>query len=169
VLPDLDMDQVEAEAARVMDFFRTQPADGLLPGQVKHKIRELAWEHLNFLKTESSLQAALEGLERIEAEDLPRMRLQTDTRQFNHDWLDALDAIDMIQALKLLTQFSLYRKESRGGFFRQDYPFTDNQRWLVHIVGTRRENGELKLEEHPVDLPYAIPKEKLASYFDIDY
>jgi succinate dehydrogenase/fumarate reductase flavoprotein subunit len=167
--PELDQAHVEAEVQRVTGLFRTQPLDGLLPGQIKHKIRELAWEHLNYLKTESSLQAALEELHRIEVEDLPRTRLQTDTRQFNYDWQDALDAIDMLQALKLLTQFSLHRKESRGGFYRQDYPITDNQRWLVHIVGTRQEDGDLQLREFPVELPYAVPAQTVADYFDLDY
>ena len=168
-LKPLVEEQVAAEEARVFDLFRSEPAEGLLPGQVKKRIRRAMWEHNNYIKTESSLQEALEELHRIEAEDLPRMRLQTDTPHFNYDWVDALDVVDMLSALKAEVQFSLYRKESRGAFYRDDFPNTDNENWLVHVVGHKGEDGELTIETEPVDLPYAQPEQMLASFFDVDY
>ena len=171
-LPDLkplNHEQVTAEEARIFGLFRTEPADGLLPGQVKKRIRKVMWEKHNYIKTEASMQAALNALLRIEEEDIPRMRLQTDTKRFNYDWVDALDAVDMLEALKLEVQFCLYRKESRGAFYREDYPNTDNQNWLVHIMGRKGSDGELHLETEPVELPYAAPAESIASFFDVDY
>ncbi len=167
--PALNSDQVNAELARVQALFRTEPADGLLPGQVKKRIRTAMWVHHNYIKSEDTMQAALDELRRIEQEDLPRMRLQTVTRRFNYDWVDALDAVDMLQALQLEVQFSLFRKESRGAFYREDYPYTDNENWLVHVTGVKGRDGELVLERRSVDLPYARPKEKIASFFDVDY
>jgi succinate dehydrogenase / fumarate reductase flavoprotein subunit len=167
-LKPLDPRQVEQETGRILSLLRTEPKDGLSPAQIKRRLRDLTWEHLNYMKSEASLRSALTGLEQIEM-DLSRMRLPSDTLRFNYDWVDALDAVDMVQALKLLTQFSLYRQESRGGFFREDYPFTDNERWLVHVIGYRQPDGSLRLEERPVDLPYARPAESKADYFAIDY
>ena len=168
-LKPLNNEQVAAEEARIYGLFRTEPAEGLLPGQVKKRIRKVMWEKHNYIKTEASMQEALDDLLRIEAEDVPRMRLQTDTKRFNYDWVDALDAVDMLEALKLEVQFCLYRKESRGAFYREDYPNTDNQNWLVHIMGRKGSDGELHLETEPVDLPYASPAETIASFFDVDY
>jgi succinate dehydrogenase/fumarate reductase flavoprotein subunit len=161
--------QAEAEAARVLGVFRTEPGEGLLPGQVKKRIRRAMWEHHNYIKSEATMARAQAELARIEAEDVPRMRLQTATRRFNYDWVDGLDALDMLQALQLEVAFSQYRKESRGAFYREDYPETNNVEWLVHVVGSKGGDGELAIERLPVDLPYARPEEQIASFFDVDY
>lgn len=168
-LRPLDESQVAAEAARVTGLARVAPADGLLPGQVKKRIRRCMWENHHYVKTDASIRHTLKELRRIELEDLPRMRLQTDTRRFNYDWVDALDAVDMLRALQIQTSFCLYRQESRGAFYREDFPMTDNENWLVHVVGGRGPDGELRLEKLPVDLPYARPAEKIASFFEVDY
>ena len=165
----LDKELVEAEISRVYDLFRTDPSDGLLPGQVKKRIRTVTWEDLNYTKSEESMRKAYDAYTRIEEEDIPRMRLQTNTKRFNFDWVEALDAVDMLAALKLQIQFSLYRKESRGGFYREDFPITDNVDWLAHVIGHKKDNGELSLEKTPVDLPYVRPKEDRANFFDLDY
>ena len=164
-----DAAQLGAEERRVFGLLRTEPGQGLLPGQVKKRIRRAMWEHMNYIKTEASMLAAQAELDRIEAEDLPRMRMNTDTRNFNYDWVDALDAVDMLKALQMQIGFSLHRKESRGCFYRRDYPVTDNRKWLKHLVGRRDTSGALALELLPVDLPYAVPEEEVASFFDVDY
>jgi len=66
-------------------------------------------------------------------------------------------------------QFCLHRKESRGAFYREDYPDTDNENWLVHVVGYMGEDGDLVIENVPVSLPYATPEKGIASFFDVDY
>jgi succinate dehydrogenase / fumarate reductase, flavoprotein subunit len=165
----LDETQVNAEQERVFGLRRVSGGSGLSPGQVKKRIRATTWEKLHPIKSAASLQEAYEAYCRIEEEDVPRMRLQSDTDCFNSDWVDALDVVDMITALKLQTQFSLFRKESRGPFYREDFPYTDNVAWLAHVVGRRCADGELAIEKFPVDLPYAAPKERVADYFDVDY
>ena len=159
----------EAERQRVYGFCRTEPSDGLLPGQVKKRIRTVVWEDFNYIKTEASMKKAYEALCRIEAEDIPRMRLETKTQRFNYDWVEALDAVDMLIALKLQIEFSLFRKESRGGFYREDYPITDNVDWLVHVIGQRGTNGDVSLEKTPVKTPYMRPEEGKVNFFDVDY
>lgn len=168
-LHELDATQLAAEVGRVFGLLRTEPGQGLLSGQVKKRIRRAMWEHMNYIKTEASMMSAQAELDRIEAEDLPRMRMNTDTRNFNYDWVEALDAVDMLKALQMQVRFSLHRKESRGCFYRRDYPVTDNRSWLKHLVGQRDGSGELGLELLPVDLPYAVPEEEVASFFDVDY
>ena len=162
-------EMIQNERERVFGLLRTRPKDGLLPGQVKKRLRTLVWEHLNYIKSESSLQNATEKLIQFQEEILPKMRLKSDSLRFNYDWVDALDVHDMLTALMLETQFCLFRKESRGAFYREDYPMTDNLNWLKHVVGYKGANGELILETLPVDLPYAQPEEGVADFFEVDY
>jgi len=165
----LNTKQVSEETTRVFELLRIDPKKGLLPGQVKKIIRKAMWEHNNYIKNKNSLEKALNELIHIEESLLPQMRLHTDTLNFNYDWVDALDVRDMLEALKIQLQFSLYRKESRGAFYREDYPNTDNENWLKHVVGKKNEDGSLCIETEPVSLPYVQPKEKFASFFDVDY
>ncbi len=167
-LPTLDQALVDRDLARVQRHFRTEPGDGYLPAQVIKRIRTVMWEHMNYIKNEATMRRGLETLEGVRAGVLPRMRLESLTRRFNYDWMEAVDAEDMLDACELAIRFSLHRKESRGAFFREDYPLTDNERWLRHVVG-RLENGGVKIEERPVDLPYARPVEGKADFFEVDY
>src|SRR3990172_10471230 len=94
------------------------------------RMRSVMWEHMNYIKSEALMREGLDELQRIRAELLPQMRLESLTRRFNYDWMEAVDAEDMLDACELVIRFSLYRQESRGAFFRADYPLTDNLRWL---------------------------------------
>jgi succinate dehydrogenase / fumarate reductase flavoprotein subunit len=167
-LPPLDNGQIEGDLRRVQGYFRTEPSAGLLPAQVIKQIRAVMWEHMNYVKHEAAMREGLDKLARIRAEVLPRMRLPSLTRRFNYDWMEAVDAEDMLDACELVIRFSLYRKESRGAFYRTDYPFTDNETWLRHVVG-RQHNGQVRITDEPVALPYAQPAEGKADFFEVDY
>lgn len=169
-LPQLDPnpEQVEREVKRLQELFTVQPDDGVLPAQVKKQIREVMWEYMGYIKTERSMQQGLAALERIREETFPKMRLGTTSHRFNMDWIEAVDARDMLDACQLIIQFSLHRKESRGGFYRADYPLTDNVDWLKHIVGRRDARG-LALAEEPVKLPYVRPQIERLDFFEVDY
>ena len=74
----------------------------------------------------------------------------------NYEWLDAIDVVNMIDACELIIHSSLERKESRGPFFRTDFPLTDNDNWLVANVLKKSGNG-MRFEQRPYDLPFFQP------------
>jgi succinate dehydrogenase/fumarate reductase flavoprotein subunit len=74
----------------------------------------------------------------------------------NYEWLDAIDAVNMIDACELIIHSSLERKESRGPFMRRDFPDTDNAHWLAANVMSRTENG-FRFEQRPYELPFFKP------------
>ena len=74
----------------------------------------------------------------------------------NYEWLDAIDVVNMVDACELIIHSSLERKESRGPFFRQDFPRMDNDKWLVANVLKKSGNG-MRFEQRPYDLPFFKP------------
>ena len=95
------------------------------------------------------MSAALEDILQIRSE-LPEMRIANRTRIANYEWLDAIDVVNMIDACELIVHSSLERKESRGPFFRKDFPETDNTQWLAANILKKSGNG-FRFERGPMN------------------
>jgi succinate dehydrogenase / fumarate reductase flavoprotein subunit len=148
---ELPEQEVEAEARRLTALLVR--GQGIAPATVKKKIRDVMWEKAGVEKDAASLNGALADLEEIRLDLLPRMRLKRAARD---EWLDAIDAINMLDACELIIHSSLERTESRGPFMRRDFPNTDNEQWLAANIMVRTENG-FRFERRPYALPFFNP------------
>jgi succinate dehydrogenase/fumarate reductase flavoprotein subunit len=146
---------IEAESRRIERLRSSSPA-GLTPSKVKEKLRALMWEKVGVEKSEAGMRSALDEIERIRLDLLPGMRISNQGRTANYEWLDAIDVVNMVDACELIVHASLERKESRGPFFRQDFPLTDNANWLAANVLTKSGNG-MKFEQRKYALPLFQP------------
>lgn len=136
-LPDLPGEQVQREVARLQRLLKPKGDTGLLPVQVKKRVREIMTEKMGYVKSEARMRSAIDELADVRARMLPRMGLSSTTRSWNYDWVEALDVEDMLDVCELTIRASMQRKESRGYFFREDYPYIDNRNWLKHVVAQR--------------------------------
>jgi succinate dehydrogenase / fumarate reductase, flavoprotein subunit len=152
---DLPEQEVAREQQR-LDALRDNPGDGLVPVKVKERLREVMWDKVGVEKDAASLCSALGDIEEIRLNLLPRMRLASRARTANYEWIDAIDVVNMTDACELIVQSSLERKESRGPFFRRDFPQTDNANWLTANVLTKTDNG-FRFEQRPYELPFFKP------------
>jgi succinate dehydrogenase/fumarate reductase flavoprotein subunit len=152
LLPD---SEYEAEIRR-LDRLRSSPGSGISPVQLKEKLRSVMWEKVGVEKDAAGLRSALVDIEQIRLELLPDMKIANQTKTANFEWLDAIDVVNMVDACELIIHSSLERKESRGPFFRGDFPATDNKNWLVANVLKKSGNG-LRFEQRPYDLPFFVP------------
>jgi succinate dehydrogenase/fumarate reductase flavoprotein subunit len=50
---------------------------------------------------------------------------------------------------EMVLRASLFRTESRGLHYREDYPFRDDENWLAWTV-LKEEDGQMKLHKKPV-------------------
>jgi succinate dehydrogenase/fumarate reductase flavoprotein subunit len=131
---------------------------GIAPAKVKKAIRELMWNYMGVEKNAAGMQRALERLEEIRTHELPAMGLPSLTRAFNHGWLDAIYAINMVEVCALTVHSALNRKESRGPFIRTDYPEMDNEHWLAQNILVPSGRGDFRFETVPYALPYYRPE-----------
>lgn len=163
----LDGEQVAREAARVESKRVMRPQDGYLPQQVKTRIRAVMADRMGYVKTEASMQAALAELDEIRQTMVPRMGLSTITGHWNYDLVDALDVEDMLEICAITIKASIARKESRGYFFREDYPMIDNGNWLVHSV-LSREGDDTRINHVSARQTYG-PDEAVDDFLTADY
>jgi succinate dehydrogenase / fumarate reductase, flavoprotein subunit len=146
---------VESEARRLESLLRAR-RDGVPVSQVKVAIRQMMWDKVGVEKDATSLQSALADIEAIRLDLLPRMSVVRAEKSVNYEWLDAIDAVNMVDTCQLIILSSLERKESRGPFMRRDFPMQDNRRWLAANLMIRTDNG-YRFELRPYELPFFQP------------
>jgi len=153
---ELPQAQIDSEQRRLEVVLSARGGDGVTPAQVKEKVRAMMWDKVGVEKDAAGMRSALADIETFRLDLLPRMGVKRTARTVNYEWLDAIDAVNMIDACELIIHSSLERKESRGPFMRRDFPDTDNAGWLAANVMRRTENG-FRFEQRRYELPFFQP------------
>lgn len=116
-------------------------AKGLNPAKVRRIVQEAAHKNLGPIRNREELEAFRGFLENVRREQLPNLATQSKSRIYNKEWLDALELGNLVQLLEIAAVSALLRTESRGVHYREDYPLTDNDQWLVENVVRRAWDG----------------------------
>src|SRR5262249_47978672 len=153
---ELPQAQVGLEQRRLERLLCTRGSEGIAPTELKTRIRAMMWEKVGVEKEAASLRSAPGDIETFRLDLLQRMGLTRTARAVNYEWLDAIDAVNMLDACELIIHSSLERKESRGPFMRRDFPDTDNAHWLAANIMRRTENG-FRFEQRAYELPFLQP------------
>jgi succinate dehydrogenase/fumarate reductase flavoprotein subunit len=153
------------EERRVFGFLRA--GDGIRPIDAKRRVRAIMWE-LGYIKNERKLNAALDALDEVRRDVVPRLALQSTTRNWNTGWMDAIDVSAMIDACEVTVRSGLNRKESRGPFYREDYPYVDNEHWMCRNI-ISRQNGEWRSRVEPIPALHLAPDKPHEPFFEADY
>lgn len=139
----------------------------LMPADVLRSLNQLmAHYDVCLLQSEASLTAALEELDRIYTEELPRMKAPGFHYLFKYH-----EVVGIAFLTRLFLLSSLARRESRGSHYRIDYPKRD-ERYLGWFVHTKGDHGEIKTEFAPVPVDqYPNPVDRFYTdcfHFDAD-
>lgn len=142
-----------------------QRTEGPSPILVRQRIQEAAHAHLGPIRTRDELDILLQLLDRTTREDLPRMSVSSSRRTYNKEWLDALEIQSMVQLLEVAARSALARTESRGVHFRDDYPITDNDEWLMESI-IRLNGSGYELRHSPVFVTAKTPPTGKTPYLE---
>ena len=153
-LPEMDKTQVEGLIDKVGSYF--QRHDGVPPQEVKDKVKRLLGEHAIFERDAEGLNIGIQELQDIRKNMLPKLCSRGKTRRFNLDWMQALEAENMVDVAELIFRSALIREESRGLHERKDFPEA-NQDWLKHVL-LQRAGDDISITKQPVTFPYVQPR-----------
>lgn len=107
---------------------------------VLEQLKQVAWDNAGILRQGARLHYACELLKRLE----------TSVAHLAPINLNELRACNQIQngllVLHCILESSLARKESRGAFFRTDYPEQKDSQWRCNVYMSLNNNGRLILE-----------------------
>ncbi|MBT8340265.1 MAG: FAD-binding protein [Desulfatitalea sp.] len=101
---------------------------------------------VSYIKHEARLQAAITNVEFLRDHLVPRMYAKDP-----HELKLVHETGNMVLAAEMILRASLFRKESRGAHFREDYPKRDDPAWLAWTK-LKEVNGNMEVSK------VAIPK-----------
>lgn len=126
----------EEEYERLYGFFKEK---GITPKSIMDKIAAFMSEYVGVARTEADLRKALSEIESLKANDLPHMRAPQG-RRFNLGWIEAIQVPYMLEVAQMIVRSAIYRTESRGAHYREDFPDTQSD-WLTHTRVTKKAEG----------------------------
>ncbi len=109
-----DPNPVDPQALTLREPSDIYPTDWLIDPQTRYRVQDLMWHKAGLIRTRDDMTSALSELNQ-----LSETALNSRTRNF-------------ATLARLITEAALWREESRGGHFRQDFPARDDQHWRVH-------------------------------------
>jgi succinate dehydrogenase/fumarate reductase flavoprotein subunit len=108
------------------------------------------------IKHADRLTAALTTVEFLRDHCLPKLRTKD-----AHDVRLALEAENLVTNAEMKLRTSLFRTESRGRHYREDFPRRQDPEWLAWVV-VKKTNGAMSIRKEP--LPEAWWPETSQSY-----
>jgi len=76
------------------------------------------------------------------------MKIHPSSR-YNNEWVDAVDILDMLQLGEIAARSAMFREESRGAHYREDFPQQDDRIWRKHSLSWK-EGGDVRIAYCPV-------------------
>jgi succinate dehydrogenase/fumarate reductase flavoprotein subunit len=130
----IDQTQVDAEEKWLTRMFDggDQP-----PKEVASKIRSILWRYVGTMKNDATLAKAQRELDVI----VPLINAQRAKNMA--DLRTAVEARNMLDLGRVIVAASTIRTETRGCYWRVDYPKPDNDNWLKNII-VWKNNDEIK-------------------------
>jgi len=89
-------------------------AEWRLDQRIKKRVQEIMWRNVGLIRRVEDLRSAKEELAIMAGENVNER-----TKNF-------------VTLAKLMAEAALWREESRGGHFREDFPARDDERWRAH-------------------------------------
>ncbi len=148
-----DESQLQAVVTAALKPFEYN-STGENPYQVQYDLQESMQDLVGIVRTESEMERALEIIEQLAAR-AARVGIPGH-RQYNNGWHTALDLPNLLTVSEAITRAALFRKESRGAQFREDFPDKDPGWGKYNIVVKRGADGAMSVEKRLVQ---ALPDE----------
>ncbi|MFC1717262.1 FAD-binding protein [Candidatus Poribacteria bacterium] len=138
--PELNTAQIDGERER---FKKMMENNGIPSLDVFARLRSILWKYMAITKTEDTLKLGLEKLSQAEVEVSNLSASNAGEIQA------AIEAANILELGKLIGTASLIRKETRGNYWRADYPEPDNDGWIKNIV-VYKDGDEIATRIDPV-------------------
>jgi succinate dehydrogenase/fumarate reductase flavoprotein subunit len=124
-------------------------AGGTAPAALRKELGELATKHVSLIRNGAGLRSVAAKVPELRDQLGSDVALSSQTRVYNLEWLECLTLRNLLDVLELSAGAAALRTESRGVHFREDHPYTDDDRWLKTVT-VARDGAAMKFGFDPV-------------------
>ncbi|MGG3623189.1 fumarate reductase/succinate dehydrogenase flavoprotein subunit [Bacillus gobiensis] len=139
-LLEVDESQIFEEKERILKPLSNP--NGVPHHQVEYKIRRIVTQYMMPPKTTVKLEIALEKIAHFRKVDMNLLGAKDP-----HELGRALEIYSILDCAEMMAKASLYRKESRWGFYHYflDYPQKDDENWLKRVIVKKEQDGSMNI------------------------
>ena len=101
------------------------------PATIREKMQKAMQKYASVYKNKDLLT---EGYNIIKSLNNKKIQTSDKSMIWNTDLLEALELRNMLSLAFITTGASIYREESRGSHFRNDFPERDDENWMYHTL-----------------------------------
>jgi fumarate reductase (CoM/CoB) subunit A len=140
--PAAAREQARARAAELETPFAR--SEGLRPPTVKKEVQRLMWDHVGLVREGAKLATTQQAFRQLREAVLPQLKVVGTSRILNREWMEAIELENLLDIGEAMVAASLAREETRGAFYRTDFPKTEPG--APYNIVLRRAEAGLQLE-----------------------
>jgi succinate dehydrogenase flavoprotein subunit len=154
---NVDNQQISMEEKRIFDGIFRGKGD-VNPYEIRKELTDTMDENAYVYRTESFL---VEGLKKIrQLKSLYWKHVDDQVKEYNTNFLNVMELDSMLRVAEVVLLGALNRRESRGAHSRIDYKERDDNNFLKHTLAYHNDDGEPKMNWHPVTFTRYAPAER---------
>ncbi len=131
----LEKDEIEKECAQLLSYLKLDSKNHYLPAALKNRISEIVGKYAGPIRNKNGLETGIAQIESLRENELQLIGAP-DIKKYNLNWIDCIEAGNMLDCAEIILRCALIREESRGTHYRDDFPLMDNQKTVRHSVVT---------------------------------
>ncbi len=153
--------QANDEIRRIRrDVLGTPPAEDDSVARIREEMQSTMEESAGIYRNGPSMAKGVDALRELQGR-IGRVGIRDTSRTFNTELITTLEMANLLDVAECMLASGLRREESRGAHQRTDFTERDDEKFLVHQLAYRSEDGTPRLEELPVTITRWPPGERV--------
>ncbi len=151
--------QVADEARRLQALMDTVPGDDSIAA-IRTEMQQTMEESAGIYRTGKAMATSADVVQELQ-ERLPAVGIRDTSHTWNTEVVAALEAANMLDIAGTILASGQRREESRGAHQRTDFPERDDEKFLLHQLVHREDDGQPRVERQPVTITRWPPGERV--------
>jgi succinate dehydrogenase / fumarate reductase flavoprotein subunit len=127
------------------------------PAVLRRELQVMMDDLVGVVRTDEGLRQAIAKIEELQAR-FRNIRVDDKGMKWNTDLMETWELGCLLDLAEVTAHAALWRRESRGGHFREDFPSRDDVNYLNHSFVWK--NGKVDVQSKPVTITRIQPQER---------